>query len=542
MAARLWIVAVAVWLLLAPSAALADKRVALLIGNSNYAAAGRLANPAGDVALMKAAFDGAGFDTVETAFDLTRDAMVRRLRAFEDQTADADIAVIYYSGHGMELGGENFLVPVDAVLKADRDVADETVPLDRAMRALDGANRLKLVILDACRDNPFLAKMQAASGKTKSLQLERGLARVEPASANTLVAFAAKGGTVALDGDGANSPFATALARRLVEPGAEVEFALRQVRDDVLKATANRQEPFKYGSLGGDPIMLSKLPVQAAAPVTAAPAPPPIAGTSCADAGAHWAQAEKFDKIEFYQAHLKFFGDCAYAEFAKARIAALEQQAAAKTEPVQPQPAPPPVEEQHAAIKPALLPTTDAASFDPTPLLPVSVAEADRTRFLEFDATRSRSITAALATKTEDAAALRQIVAGDPQPIRDADLLGKWRCRSAQIDDGVRAGTSAGVFTYPYFRCAITRQGQGQGLFLAKVNGSQRVSGRLYRVKDDRFVFLGGDTVNDDPQLDYGAKADSNVVAYLFKVGPGRLRLEMPQTCCSSLEILEFVR
>ena len=193
---------------------------------------------------------------MRVAFDLGQKPMLKALNAFADAAADADIAVIYYSGHGLEMGGVNYLVPVDATLAADTDVQDETVTLERTMQALDGAKRLKLVILDACRTNPFLASIKSKSGH-KAIG-EKGLAPVEPAGADMLVAFAAKAGTPAYDGDGVNSPFAAALAKRLVAPGDDVELALRKVRDDVLAATHNRQEPFKYGSLGGSIIPLSK--------------------------------------------------------------------------------------------------------------------------------------------------------------------------------------------------------------------------------------------------------------------------------------------
>ena len=235
--------------------AFADKRVALLIGNESYSAASRLANPRNDVKLLKSALEAAGFDDVRVAFDVGQKPMLKALNAFADAAADADIAVLYYSGHGLEMGGVNYLIPVDATLAADTDVPDETVTLERAMQALDGAKRLKLIILDACRTNPFLASLKSRSGRKA---IERGLAPMEPSGPDTLVAFAAKAGTPAYDGDGANSPFAEALARRLGTPGDDVEIALRKVRDDVLTATHNRQEPFKYGSLGGSVISLAK--------------------------------------------------------------------------------------------------------------------------------------------------------------------------------------------------------------------------------------------------------------------------------------------
>ena len=173
MANRLWFVLVLLVLACCSENALADKRVALLIGNANYVAVPALKNPPNDVALMKAAFEGAGFDKVVTAADVGRAGMVEALRAFEDETGDADIAVVYFSGHGLEMNGENYLVPVDAKLTSDRDVADEAVTLDRLMQATEGAHQLRLVILDACRNNPFLSKM--AHSKTRAIS--RGLAR-----------------------------------------------------------------------------------------------------------------------------------------------------------------------------------------------------------------------------------------------------------------------------------------------------------------------------------------------------------------------------
>ena len=180
-------------------AALAAQRVALLIGNSNYANVARLANPANDVATMKAVFEGAGFDSVVGATDLSHDGLIKALRSFADAAQGADIAVVYYSGHGLELNGQNYLLPVDAKLASDRDVEDEAVTLDRVLHALDGAKKLKLVILDACRNNPFLASMARANG---ARAVDRGLARIEPTTTDTLVAYAAKAGTTASDGDG----------------------------------------------------------------------------------------------------------------------------------------------------------------------------------------------------------------------------------------------------------------------------------------------------------------------------------------------------
>ena len=151
----------------------------------------------------------AGFDSVDSKMDLKASDMRRALREFGSQTRDADVAVIYYAGHGIEVDNTNYLIPVDAQLETDTDVYDETFPLDRVLVAVEPAKQLRLVILDACRDNPFAKTMKRT---VASRAVGRGLAKVEPTSPNTIVAFAAKAGSTASDGVGKNSPFASALS------------------------------------------------------------------------------------------------------------------------------------------------------------------------------------------------------------------------------------------------------------------------------------------------------------------------------------------
>jgi uncharacterized caspase-like protein len=247
--------------------AAAEKRVALVIGMSQYQQVPRLANPARDAAAMTDLFKKAGFDVIDSERDLGIADMRRVIRQFSDTARDADIAVVYYAGHGMEVDGTNYLVPADAKLVSDFDVEDETISLDRVLKALDPVKRLKLVILDACRDNPF-AKSMKRSIATRSVG--RGLAKIEPQMSDTLIAFAARAGAVASDGDGQNSPFATALVKYIAEPGLDLRLAFGRVRDDVLKSTANRQEPFVYGSLGGETMALvpqAEKPVEKPVPV-----------------------------------------------------------------------------------------------------------------------------------------------------------------------------------------------------------------------------------------------------------------------------------
>ena len=235
----------------------AEKRVALVIGISNYQRVPRLANPMRDAEAMGALFKQAGFDVVDEARDVGISDLRRAVREFAEKARDADIAVVYYAGHGIEVDGTNYLVPADAKLGSDFDVEDETVSLDRLLRSLDLVKRLRLIILDACRENPFSNAMKR---NFASRSIGRGLARIEPTTSNTLVAFATKAGAVADDGNGENSQYATALVKYLAEPGVDLRLALGRVRDEVLRKTGNRQEPFVYGSLGGDNVALVPQP------------------------------------------------------------------------------------------------------------------------------------------------------------------------------------------------------------------------------------------------------------------------------------------
>jgi uncharacterized caspase-like protein len=186
------------FILLTCGSAHAERRVALVIGNSAYKSVPRLANPANDATLVGGMFRKAGFDSVDVRLDLNVGEMRKALREFGGKARDAEVAVIYYAGHGIELDGTNYLIPTDATLETDSDVLDETLPLDRAMFAVEPAKQLRLIILDACRDNPFAKTMKRTIA---SRAIGRGLAKIEPTSPNTMIAFAAKAGSTASDGD-----------------------------------------------------------------------------------------------------------------------------------------------------------------------------------------------------------------------------------------------------------------------------------------------------------------------------------------------------
>ncbi len=206
-----------------------------------------------DAILMGGMFRKAGFDTVDVKQDLNAPEMRKALREFGARTRDADVAIVYYAGHGIEVDGTNYLIPIDAALETDTDVYDEALPIDRVLVSIEPAKQLRLVILDACRDNPFSKTMKRT---VATRAIGRGLAKVEPTSPNTMIAFAAKAGSTASDGDARNSPFAMALTEHLPKPGLDLRKAFGFVRDDVLRSTANKQEPFVYGSLGGDDVPL----------------------------------------------------------------------------------------------------------------------------------------------------------------------------------------------------------------------------------------------------------------------------------------------
>ncbi|MET3843799.1 tetratricopeptide (TPR) repeat protein [Bradyrhizobium sp. OAE829] len=226
-----------------------SNRVALIIGNTAYQNVAPLTNAGRDAEALAAEFDTLGFRKVTLLRDLSREQMFAALRAFAADAETADWSVIYFAGHGLEMGGVNWLAPVDAQFKTDRDVRLEAVSIDELGSAIEGVRGLRLIVLDACRNNPFAPQMRFTNS-TRSLGA--GLARVEP-EGGTMIAYAAKAGQVAHDGDDGNSPFMKALLKRLKQPGLEISMLFRFVRDDVLAATGRQQEPFVYGSLPSEP-------------------------------------------------------------------------------------------------------------------------------------------------------------------------------------------------------------------------------------------------------------------------------------------------
>jgi Caspase domain/Putative peptidoglycan binding domain len=315
------------------SALAAEKRVALVVGNSNYKNVARLPNPEKDATAMGKLFRDAGFDTVIEANNVGNLEFKRAIRRFEDASQDAEIAVVYYAGHGIEVGGVNYLVPTDAKLASDRDAADEAISLNRVVESVDFAKRLRLIILDACRDNPLVATMKRLRRDTALRGITSGLSKVEPTSSDTLIAYAAKAGSTAEDGDGAHSPFTTALLDNLTIPGLDVRLAFGRVRDEVLKITSRRQEPFVYGSLGGGNISLVPAPVK--------PKAPEVSKVKTDYELVAQIGTKKAWEVFLSTYQTGFYADLAREQLAKLKVATLEP-------PAPPQPAKPTTDEVRA--------------------------------------------------------------------------------------------------------------------------------------------------------------------------------------------------
>jgi len=315
-------------MVLAPDVAWADKRVALIVGNSTYQTVPQLPNPSRDASAVAKMFRDAGFDSVEVQLNVGNLEFKRSIRKFEAAADQADIAVVYYAGHGLEIGGNNYLIPVDARLASDRDADDEAIPLERLVSSADGARRLRLVILDACRDNPYISTMRRER-KVASRAVVSGLGKVEPTSTDTLIAYAAKAGSTADDGDGQHSPFTTSLLKNLTVPGLDVRLAFGRVRDEVLKSTGNRQEPFVYGSLGGGNISLVPAPAV------------PKETSSTSDIKTDYELVEKIGTARAWQVFLGTHPTGFYADLARAQIERLSPQPNVTLAALPPAPAPP---------------------------------------------------------------------------------------------------------------------------------------------------------------------------------------------------------
>ena len=290
----------------------ADNRVALVVGNAAYRNVSTLATPVADAKAIADSLGRLDF-SVNSIFDATYAEFRRALIEFGRRARGADLAIIYFAGHGIEINGDNGLVPVDAELKNDIDAANETIEFTSLMRVVSGAKKLGLVILDACRSNQFKAKMQP-----ERAIVTQGLGPIEP-SGNVVVAYAAIDGTTAEDGVGPHSLYTATLLRHIETPGLEIDYLFRNVRDDVMEETHGQQQPYTYGSPSGDELYLAGLP----AGNQATAAPPEMGSDQIA-----WSFLSTTSDIDTLHKFVFEYPNSAYLPAATARIALLEQAAA----------------------------------------------------------------------------------------------------------------------------------------------------------------------------------------------------------------------
>lgn len=292
-------------------------RVALVIGNGDYSFGPKLANPIYDASELGQALERLGFAPVVVLHNAGLKEQNKALADFGMTADEADMAVIYFAGHGMEVDGQNFLLPVDAQLDHVRHLRAETMRLSDVLESVSGAKQLRLVILDACRDNPFRGRMRGLEG-TRSFG--RGLGFIEPPR-NTLVAYAARDGTQARDGKpGEHSPFAAALLKHIETPNVDVRILFGRVCDDVRQTTQEMQEPHIYGAMGGQHIYLTTADE----------------GVAPADWDVHertlreerdWERTQRHNTVEAFETFLRQYPSSVFAFEAAAHIDALHEDA-----------------------------------------------------------------------------------------------------------------------------------------------------------------------------------------------------------------------
>jgi hypothetical protein len=248
----------------------AADRVALVIGNGAYQNAGALPNPPNDAADVAQALRAIGFDVVEGR-DLDKRAMEEKIQAFSRKLDNADMALFFYAGHGMQVAGRNYLVPVDAKVERAGDLSFQTIDVTQVLAQMEAEKRVNLVFLDACRDNPISRSLARSMG-TRSASVGSGLASIQ-SGVGTMIAYATQPDAVALDGEGRNSPFTTALLKHVRTPGLDISVVMRRIRADVVTATKSKQVPWDHSSLIGD-VVLVPSGASAKTPTTAPPAPP----------------------------------------------------------------------------------------------------------------------------------------------------------------------------------------------------------------------------------------------------------------------------
>jgi Caspase domain/Putative peptidoglycan binding domain len=312
-----------VGMLVSANAAKADRRVAFVVGNGAYKNVTQLPNPPIDAKAMAGVLRNAGFDVVE-GIDLTRDKMTERLLEFGKKTQGADVAVFFYAGHGIAVDGTNYLLPVDADIKSEMDVKlGNAINVDLTLDQTMNDAKIKLVFLDACRDNPFAAKIKAGA-TSRSVSVQTGLAEMKSGE-GTLIAFATGPGQTALDGqEGTNSPFTRALMANITQPGVEIQQAMTKVRAQVNEETNKGQLPWGHTNLIGA-VYLNPVATPAGTPAVDAPNMPAATASTAPEVELEfWRSIKDSNKPEELNAYLTNYPNGEFKSIALARIASLE--------------------------------------------------------------------------------------------------------------------------------------------------------------------------------------------------------------------------
>jgi uncharacterized caspase-like protein len=304
-----------------------ERRVALVIGNSDYQSVTRLENPLVDSKAIAASLKRIGFEVVE-GYDLKLDGMRQVVGEYAAKLDGAKVALVYYAGHGVAVGGENYLLPTDTVLKSEADLDFRTLNMSLVMRQMQREDRVNLVILDACRDNPFAKELARSVGRTRSALVGAGLSEIQVGSAaGTMIAFATDPGKTALDGQaGGNSPFTTALLKHMESPGVSISTVMDRVREDVWRATGEKQRPWVNTSIIGEfylnPAAAPAVKVAAAGIDPALPSamPAAVANPHALEMKLFEA-AERSGAAEDYKAYLEAHPNGYFAQIARNRIA-----------------------------------------------------------------------------------------------------------------------------------------------------------------------------------------------------------------------------
>jgi len=327
----LFLFALSIGLLASATLAGTERRLALVIGNSDYEHSTPLRNPINDARAMAATLAGLGFDLVE-GYDLTRSEMDGVLRRFAREARQSDINIFFYAGHGMSVGGTNYIVPTDAEFLDETALDFEAVPVDFILRQMSLSDAVNLVFLDACRDNPLSRSLSRSMGATRSAAITQGLSeiKIENAGKGVAIAFATSPGEVAFDGDGMNSPFTEALLRHIGTENMDITQVLSKVTGDVYEATDQGQRPWLNTSLTG-PVFLNRVEPVAltpAAPLTddVGAVPAPSANANLEEQKLLFDLARETGAIEDYQAYLDTFPNGLFANNARRMIQSLRSE------------------------------------------------------------------------------------------------------------------------------------------------------------------------------------------------------------------------